>query len=665
MNYIITKNKDFFTNIGNYNYCNLEDMVLPETIAIDTETTGLKPINSDIFAVQIGTGKDNYLIHCYDNNYTFQDIISYIKDKELIGHNLTFDLGFFYKYRFYPEKTRDTFIASKILYNGKSDIRHDFGAVFNREMNIYYDKTEQKKIHSIKLGSQAAINYCFNDVDRLIELHKLLSNKIDNKGFRKTYDLHCNYIQALAYIEQCGLPISEIAWRNKIKKNIEILSEEKKKVIQFIFDKLPKYRCLQMDMFNPEIRINVNLASPKQMIEVFKDFNIPIHDDKGKESISENIIKNSSHEFVKLWLNYQSASHDVTTFGENILEKCINGRTYTAYNPILDTARISSRRGDVNTLNLPANQRTRECIVAEKGYSIVVCDYAGQENIVGADLTNDETMIASVVNDLDLHCAFARVLFPEITDLSDDEIKEKHKSKRNAAKSPRFAFAYGGNAFTISRNEGISIEEAQKIENAYKELHSGIYEYGNNKLKQAINLGYIESAYGFKLFLPNYLEFKEYEKKIKSITKDDWELYKIGKLEFKEEQKDKNYQIKNKIAYEFFKKNKGSISKFFKLKSQYFRLCLNNPTQTTAAHQTKSAVIALFNLIKQNNHIGLARIIVVPHDEIVMEVKEDLAEYYKEKLGEIMKEEGNKFLTNPLLKMNADANYSNNWYSAK
>lgn len=39
-NYIITKNKEFFQKIGTYNYCNLEDMILPDTIAYDSETTG-------------------------------------------------------------------------------------------------------------------------------------------------------------------------------------------------------------------------------------------------------------------------------------------------------------------------------------------------------------------------------------------------------------------------------------------------------------------------------------------------------------------------------------------------------------------------------------------------------------------------------------------------
>lgn len=39
MNYIITKTPEFFNKIGNYNFCNLEDMKLPDIISIDTETT--------------------------------------------------------------------------------------------------------------------------------------------------------------------------------------------------------------------------------------------------------------------------------------------------------------------------------------------------------------------------------------------------------------------------------------------------------------------------------------------------------------------------------------------------------------------------------------------------------------------------------------------------
>ena len=115
MNYIITKNIEYFKKIGNYNYCSLEDMILGDKIAIDTETTGLFPRHNNIFCVQIGTGENNYIIVLYDDSYSFEDLIPYIKDKTLIGHNILFDLGFFYKHNFIPKQVRDTMLASKII----------------------------------------------------------------------------------------------------------------------------------------------------------------------------------------------------------------------------------------------------------------------------------------------------------------------------------------------------------------------------------------------------------------------------------------------------------------------------------------------------------------------------------------------------------------------
>ena len=73
----------------------------------------------------------------------------------------------------------------------------------------------------------------------------------------------------------------------------------------------------------------------------------------------------------------------------------------------------------------------------------------------------------------------------------------------------------------------------------------------------------------------------------------------------------------------------------------------------------------LFNYIKKNNHLGLAKICIIPHDEFVMEVEDELVELYKEKLGYFMREAGNKLIKNPLIKMNADANSGENWYQAK
>ena len=78
---------------------------------------------------------------------TFDEVAPFLEGKTLVGHNLTFDLGWLYKYNFVPKRVYDTFIASKILYNGNGLItRHGFGFVMERELGINYDKSEQKNI---------------------------------------------------------------------------------------------------------------------------------------------------------------------------------------------------------------------------------------------------------------------------------------------------------------------------------------------------------------------------------------------------------------------------------------------------------------------------------------------------------------------------------------
>jgi DNA polymerase I-like protein with 3'-5' exonuclease and polymerase domains len=668
MNYIICKNKSFFQSIGDFNYCNLEDMFLTETLAIDTETTGLFPRNSDVFCVQLGTGRDNYLIVMYNDNYNFTDIIPYIKNKTLIFHNALFDLGFCYKHNFYPKKIRDTMLATKILYNGDIDnIKADFGSVMSRELNVTYDKTDQKNIHIVKLSQQSTIDYSFNDVDRLIELHDVLSKKIDIGGFRDTYDLHCRYIRALAYMEQCGLPISSESWKNKMKEDVIETNKWKLIIEEYIYDNIPKFADRQIDMFDTNKKITISINSPIQMLKVFKALNIPTKDKDGKDSINDNIISKSKHEFVEMWLNYQKANHRVTTFGDKIYQKIENERIYTTFNPMVDTARLSTRKGNINFLNFPSDKVTRNCFKANTGNVMIVCDYSGQETVIAADLSEDEAMTASVVDGVDLHSAFARVLFPELKDLSDEEIINNYKSFRQAAKSPRFAFQYGGSAYTIHQNEGIPLDRCYEIENAFKELHKGLYTWGAEEFNKAISKGYIESVDGWKLKLPNFKLYKQYEEKVKNITKDQWQIYKQGKIEYKKRkealEKKQKHTPEFTESLNFFKSKKEEVSKFFKLKSSYQRLCLNNPVQSEGAAMLKRSSCLLFEWIEENNLINKVRIVNSIHDEIVLEVSKEIKNLVCKKLGQFMEEGGNYYLKK--LKIKAEASIGETWYDAK
>jgi len=105
----------------------------------------------------------------------------------------------------------------------------------------------------------------------------------------------------------------------------------------------------------------------------------------------------------------------------------------------------------------------------------------------------------------------ASKIYPELKDLSLDEIKIYHKDKRQIAKAAGFALNYGGTGFTVSNNLGISIEEGDFVEKSYFEAFPGLKSYYDSCERNAIEKGYIliDSLMGSKFFLSNFDEFKE------------------------------------------------------------------------------------------------------------------------------------------------------------
>ncbi len=455
MRYICTKNKAFFENIGDYNYCRIEDIKLNNTIAIDCETEGLDPVKGDkIFCIQVADKYNCYIIDLQsypqmpgeDLVYTFDEVLPYIKDKKLVGQNLTFDLQFFFLNGWFPEVVGDCYVGSLILYNGyPPNFRHDLGSIFSREMNITISKFEQKNISKIKLSQPSTIEYSFIDVERLLELHDVILQKLKDYGSLPTYELHCKFTRVLAYMQVCGLPLDENLWREKMKIDANTSSQKANEIIEYIWDNIPKYRNNQLSLFETVKKIKPQLSSNKQMIPVFKDLgiNVETEDKKNKgekkESIEEDVLKKSNHEFVKLWLEYRKAEHSKTTFGQNILDQIYNGRLYSSFKIILDTGRIASRAGSINFLNFPSTPIVRKCFVSKKGYKMVVADHQAMEGRTTADITQDPVMIDSIINGKDLHAAYARLLNPEIAELSDEVIAKEYKHLRQAAKAPRFA----------------------------------------------------------------------------------------------------------------------------------------------------------------------------------------------------------------------------------
>lgn len=213
----------------------------------------------------------------------------------------------------------------------------------------------------------------------------------------------------------------------------------------------------------------------------------------------------------------------------------------------------------------------------------------------------------------------ASKIYAELGDLDLKDIKKYHKDKRQKAKSAGFAINYGGNGYTISENLGISVEEGDKIYNAYLDAFPGLKNYFDKQKREALKLGYIKisDVTNRKYFISNLELFRELEKEVNEPG--FWTKYRSSPSPILKER----------------------VKKYFKWKSAIERLSLNYPIQGSSAEITKIAGILMFDWIIQKDLQGVVKIVNVVHDEYIVECPEHMAEeisskvkYFMEKAGE-------------------------------
>ena len=267
----------------------------------------------------------------------------------------------------------------------------------------------------------------------------------------------------------------------------------------------------------------------------------------------------------------------------------------------------------MNIQQIPNVKEYRECFTSPKGFKIVNADFSNQENLITADKSGDDNMIKLIKEGKDMHSFVARHVFPELEDVSDEDIKGKHSKLRSRAKAAGFACAYGGTGFTISKNLGISEKLGDLAYEGYFNAFPKLKEYFTKITKETVDNGYIL---------------------INDITKRRRSLPEFDRLA----------------------KIKGDNSKkklYARLLGKISRLAANSPTQGTAADQTKLAGIIFRDWIYENNYKDDIFLNLTVHDELGLEVKDELAELAATKLQYFMEKAGNRFLTK--VKLKADA----------
>jgi DNA polymerase-1 len=463
----------------------------------------------------------------------------------------------------------DTLLESYVL---EVHEKHELGMLAQRYCGwttISYDEVTGKGAGRILFSAveiARATEYAAEKTDCALALHQPLFQKIEE-------DEKLKFVYGA--IEMPVLPVLWRMERNGVlldKAKLEAQSHELGKEILGLEQKA--YEAAGQPF---------NLGSPKQIQEILFDRQkLPVKKKtpSGQPSTDEDSLAELAldHPLPRLILEHRALSKLKSTYTDK-LPKSINpatGRVHTTYSQTTAvTGRLSSN--EPNLQNIPirtaAGRRIRECFIAPPGAKIVSADYSQIELRIMAHLSADENLRRAFRDGEDVHRATAAEVFGlPLESVGADE--------RRVAKVINFGLIYGMSSFGVAQNLGIDRGTAQTYVDRYFARFPGAKRYMDETRKRARELGYVETVFGRRLWLPE----------LKSGA-----------------------PVRRQAAE---------------------RAAINAPMQGTAADLIKLAMIAVQNFLEKEKLNAM--LIMQVHDELVLEVPNSELQLVTTKLPELM-----------------------------
>ncbi len=348
-----------------------------------------------------------------------------------------------------------------------------------------------------------------------------------------------------------------------------------------------------------------NIGSPKQLGTVlFDEFGLPAGK-KTKTGYSTNaeVLENlrDKHEIVDAVLQYRQLSKLNSTYVEGLLKVVADdGRVHSLFKQTeTRTGRISS--AEPNVQNIPVRtelgRNMRKFFVAEEGKVLLDADYSQIELRILSHMSGDKNMQEGFLKGMDIHTATAAQVFEMPPDMVTSEM-------RRAAKAVNFGIIYGIGAFSLSKDIGVSVKEADRYIKNYLAKYPNVSQFMDKVVEDAKKKGYAETMFGRRRPIP---ELRNSNKNVQAFGK---------------------------------------------------RAAMNAPIQGTAADIIKIAMIKVYRRLEAEKLD--ARLILQVHDELIIEASDKDAERAAAVLGEEMRSAAS--LEVPLT---ADVEKGKTWYEAK
>ena len=330
-----------------------------------------------------------------------------------------------------------------------------------------------------------------------------------------------------------------------------------------------------------EVGYEFNVNSPKQLGEaLFDKLGLPPRKKNARGYSTDAETLESLRPYspvIDEILKYRTYAKLLSTYVDGLLNaEAADGRVHSTFiQTEARTGRISST--EPNLQNIPIRtelgSRLRGYFVAGEGETLVDADYSQIELRILAHITGDEHMQQAFLNGADIHRSTAAKIYH----IPESEVTPQ---LRSASKAINFGIMYGKGAYSLSKDLGIPVKEADTFLKTYLDTFPKVDGYMKDCIAHAKDKGYVETLFGRRRALPEL------------------------------------------------------ASSNFQVRSSGERMARNTPIQGTAADIIKLAMVHVWQRLRDEKL--QARLLLQVHDELIVEAPEEEIDEVKRILKEEM-----------------------------
>lgn len=479
----------------------------PELV-LDIETTSLSPHDGDIRLIQLEYGDGPIIIDLFQTG-TPEKVLAAIREYRgvVTGHNIKFEQAWFLcKYNIEFDRVFDTYIASRMLTNGRDanlphhlKLKHDYFAVLTRYLGIDPNWEDcQKSQWGHPILTPAQLHYAARDVSDGRALRTVMRQMILDEGLARAYHIEMQAILPTAAIEVNGMAIDRDAWL-AVAKQTAIQLEQCRRDLNALTGKSRG----QIGLFSKQVELNWD--SSEQVMAFLHDLGIKV-DSSSKMDL---LLATTNDPVVAKLLQYRGLSKRHGTYGESFLRfvSPVTGRIHTNLRAMTDTARYAS--SSPNLQNLPAgrypgdpDEAFRRAFRAPEGRVLCIADHSQIELRVLGIVSRDEAIKAAYVAEEDIYIRVASMLL----DKPYESIAKKSLD-RQTAKAIALALGYGmgtnklTNYSKVNYGVELSLDVAEAHKTKYFQKFAGVARWHQEVKRTSMRAGQLRTMTGFRRFM--------------------------------------------------------------------------------------------------------------------------------------------------------------------